>query len=80
MTLENARLFFMWCSIINYGILILWFAWFAFAHDSMKSLIEWGFRRPVEKLDSMMVLGITLYKMGLLLFNVVPWIALSLIK
>ncbi|MDA8403232.1 MAG: hypothetical protein M0Z56_03410 [Desulfobacteraceae bacterium] len=33
MTLESLRDVFMRCAIINYGVLLVWFLVFAFAHD-----------------------------------------------
>ena len=35
MTLESALDFLLWCLVINYGILLLWFLAFWFGHDWM---------------------------------------------
>jgi Family of unknown function (DUF6868) len=78
MTLEMARSFFLWCTVINYGLLIVWALLFIFAHD-------WWFRRgkwirlSIEQFDLLNVAGITLYKMGIFLFNLVPCIVLYII-
>ena len=78
MTFELIRNFFMWCAIINYIILILWFGWFVCAYDSMKRLTEIGFRRKFENFDALNYAGITIYKVGIILFNIVPWVALTI--
>lgn len=33
MTIELSRNFLLWCTVINYGILLVWFLVFVFAHD-----------------------------------------------
>lgn len=80
MNIETARKFLMWCSIVNYGILILWLAWFSLAYESMTKLTELFLRRKIEHLDTLNYAGIGLYKIGIILFNLVPWIVLSLCR
>lgn len=80
MTAEMIRNFLMWCAIINYAILILWVGWFVVAHDSMKSLNDAVIRRKIENFDSIHYAGIAIYKIGILLFNIVPWIALIIVR
>ena len=33
MNIEIVRRFFLWCTIINDGILLVWFLFFMLAHD-----------------------------------------------
>jgi hypothetical protein len=35
MTNESIRHFLLWCTVINYGILVVWFLVFVFAHEAM---------------------------------------------
>jgi hypothetical protein len=79
MTLEIARSFFLWCSIINYVLLLVWALPLMFWRDGVYRL--WGrwFRLSLEQFDMLNIAGITLYKMGVILFNVVPCIALYLV-
>jgi hypothetical protein len=74
-----ARSFFLWCTIINYGLLLLWGLLFLFARDALFRL--WGkwVRVSVEQFDLLNVAGITLYKMGVFMFNLVPCIVLYII-
>jgi hypothetical protein len=80
MNVELARSFFMWCSIINYGLLIMWCALFVFAHDSYKNFNEIMLRRKIEHFDTLHYAGIGLFKLGIILFNLVPWIVLTFIR
>ncbi len=75
-TIRNALL---WCSIINYAILIVWFLAFAFARDFLYRLHGKWFRLSKEHFDALHYAGIALYKIGILLFNLVPLIALWIV-
>jgi hypothetical protein len=80
MTLEMARSFFLWCTAINYAVLLVWAVLFLAAHDRMLRL--WGrwVRVSAEQFDLLNVAGISLYKLGIFLFNLVPCIALYIIR
>lgn len=80
MNTETARNFLMWCSIINYLLLILWAVLFVFAHDPYKRFNEIMLRRKIENFDTLHYTGIALYKLGIILFNIVPWIALVIVE
>jgi hypothetical protein len=79
MTLLTARSFFVWCAVINYGILLLWALLVSFWRDGMYRL--WGrwYRLSAEQFDVLNIAGISLYKIGIILFNLVPAIALYLV-
>jgi hypothetical protein len=79
MNLELILNFFMWCSIINYSLLLLWVILFIFAHDLMKKLNEFLFRRKLEYFDTLHYAGIGLYKIAIFLFNIIPLISLFII-
>lgn len=38
MTIEVVRHFLLWCTIIDYGVLLAWFLVFVFAHDWMQRI------------------------------------------
>jgi hypothetical protein len=69
-----------WCAGINYGILFIWFGVFVFAHDWMYRLHSRWFKLSVETFDAMHYGGLSVYKIGILLFNLVPLIALWLVR
>jgi hypothetical protein len=68
----------LWCVGINYGFLLIWFGAFAFAHDWMYRLHTHWFRLSVETFDAINYTGIAAYKIGIILFNLVPLVALYL--
>ncbi len=51
-----------------------------FAHDTMKHLNDAVIRRKTEHFDTLHYAGIGLYKIGIILFNIVPWIALTIMR
>jgi hypothetical protein len=72
------RDFFLWCTLINYGILLLWFMAFVFAREPIQSLHGRWFRLSAEQFDALHYGAMAVYKIGILLFNLVPWVVLSL--
>jgi hypothetical protein len=78
MTIETTRNVLLVSGIINYVILILWVLLFLFARD----FVHWFgrlFRVPAEPFDAMQYGGIVLYKLGILLFNLGPCLALYIV-
>lgn len=70
----------LWCTIINYAVLILWFGVFVVAHGWLLNLHGRLFHLSEERLSSIHYLGMAIYKIGILLFNLVPYIALSIVS
>jgi hypothetical protein len=79
MSIETARSFLLGCLGINYGILMLWFVAFTVAHDSIYRLHARWFRISVEQFDSAHYTAMAIYKIGVLLLNLVPYLALRMI-
>ena len=80
MSIETLRDALLWCAVINYGVLIVWFLFFIFAHDRLHRLHGKLFRLSVEQFDALHYGGMTLYKVGILLFNLVPYVALRIVR
>jgi hypothetical protein len=78
MSIDVVRQFLLWCTVINYGILLLWAVLLLLPHGWLYWL--WGrwFRLAPEQFDAMNFAGLALYKLGILLFNLVPYIALRI--
>lgn len=70
--------FLLWSLAVNYGILLIWFFFFVFAHDWMKRLHGKWFRMNDSTFDAIHYGGMSIYKIGILLFNVAPLIALCI--
>ena len=71
--------FLLWCTIINYLILLLWFVVFSLAHDWMCSLHGRWFRLTQAQFDAVHYGGMAIYKIGILLLNLAPCIALNIV-
>lgn len=80
MTVETAQSFFGWCSLINVGLLICWFLFFWLTHDWMYRYHRRFARISVEAFDSIHYAGIAAFKIGILLLNLVPYLALAIIR
>ena len=77
MDIEMLRQTLLYCTIVNYAILMLWFFLFVCFHDGIHRLHGRWFRLTPERFDLVSYAGMALYKIGVLLFNLVPWLALT---
>jgi hypothetical protein len=68
----------IYCALINYAVLLVWFFAFATAHDSLYRLHAKLFVLSPERFDAIHYGAMAIYKLGILLFTVVPAIALYL--
>ena len=78
MSIEVVRRALLWCVIINYEILLIWFLFFILAHDWMYLLHSRWFHISVDQFDMLHYAGMAIFKIGILLFNVVPYLALRI--
>lgn len=74
--MKDISMFLLWCLALNYLILIIWFIVFVFAHDFIYRLHSRWFSVNVEKYDMVHLVGMSVYKLGIMLFNLVPVAAL----
>ena len=79
MSTGTAREFLLWCTVINYWVLVVWFVAFGLAHDWIYQLHARWFRLSLDQFDSMHYMGMAIYKIGILLFNLVPYVALLVV-
>ncbi|GAC1314105.1 MAG: hypothetical protein NVSMB14_14840 [Isosphaeraceae bacterium] len=80
MNIDTARSFFLWCSVINYSLLIVWALVATLGRGFAYGLANRIFRIKSEQVDLLNYTGITLYKTAIFLFNIVPCISLYIIK
>lgn len=78
MNLETLRTFFMWCSVINYAVLLVWFLAFISMHDWMFRFHGRWFRFTQDRFDTIHYAAMAAFKTGILLFNLVPFLALCI--
>ena len=68
-----------WSAVINIGLLLWWSLWILFAHDFIYRMHSKWFKIPVEKFDAIHYAGMAFYKITIIVFNVVPYLALRII-
>lgn len=79
MSIEAIRNFLLWCTVINYGVLLVWFLFFAFAHDWLQRLHGRWFHLSHDQFDALHYAGMAIFKIGILLFNLVPYVVLWIV-
>lgn len=79
MTLEMIRSMLAWCAVIDLGMLVLWFLLFTMAHDWLYRLHGKWFRMGREAFDAIHYKGMAFFKIGIVIFNLAPYLALRII-
>ncbi len=79
MTVETIRDVLAWCSVINFALLLLWFAGFLLARDWVYRVHGKWFTLSVEKFDAIHYAGMAFFKICILLFNLVPYLAFRIV-
>jgi hypothetical protein len=78
-TLYEIKDFLLWCTCLNYALLLVWAGAFVFAHDWMYRLHGRWFKLSVETFDGIHYGGLAIYKIGILLLTLMPLVALYVI-
>ncbi|MBX3281235.1 MAG: hypothetical protein KF756_02040 [Acidobacteria bacterium] len=79
MDLQKVRRFLGICTLLNYGILIVWFALFSLSYDWIFRVHTSWFAMSKENYNVVNYLAMAIYKMLVLVFNLVPYVALCII-
>lgn len=79
MDLEALTTFFMWCSVFNGGLLLLWTCCFLLLPDLVYRTQKRWFPLPRETFDVVMYVFVGVFKLLFLVFNLVPYLALLMI-
>jgi hypothetical protein len=79
MDLTTLRSFLFWCTLMNFAVIAVWALLSLLPHGWLHRL--WGrwFRMSAEQFDTVSFAGIMFYKILVLTFNLVPYIALVLV-
>ena len=78
MTIELLRTFFMWCTVLNVGLLTFWtVVWTAFPDLVYRIQKRW-FPLSREAYDTFMYGFLGFFKIVVIVFSLVPWLALVL--
>jgi len=72
--------FFMWCSILNMGLLMFSFLFLAMAGDFAYRIHGKWFPIPREKFNAALYTFLGMYKILIFVFNMMPYLALVIIS
>lgn len=78
MTIAVLREVLGWCTVINLALLYWWFFWIMLAPDWTYRLHHRWFGLTREQFDSIHYGGMAIFKLGIILFNLTPYLALLL--
>ncbi len=79
MTIELIMSVLGWCTLINFALLIWWFLFLVVAHEWTLGLHTKWFRISPEKFDVIHYSLMGVFKMGVIIFNLVPYLALRIV-
>ena len=78
MTAEIICEFLGWCSVINGGVLLLWWLSLTLAHDFIYRIHRQWFNLSMERFDAIHYALMGFFKLCIILFNIVPYVALRI--
>lgn len=79
MEMQTLTAFFMWCTILNV-VIYAWAAiWFIAAPDFIYRVQSRLVRLPRERFDVIIYAFLALHKVLIIVFAVVPWLALLIV-
>ncbi len=79
MSVEIIRDVLAWCAVINVGWLLIWWVSYMLVHDFIYRFHGKWFKLSAEKFDAIHYAGIGYFKIGIILFNIVPYLALRIV-
>ena len=77
--MTELKAFLLWCSVLNYAVMTIWAGVLFFSHDWLYALHNRWIKMSVETFNALHYGGLSIYKIGALLLNVVPLVALYII-
>jgi hypothetical protein len=78
--LKDFRRFLLYCTIINYGLLILWYVILILPHGWVLGLVSGNVKVSLEDFDKVNFLVMVFYKVAIIFFNLIPCIVLYLMR
>ena len=79
MSLELLRACFGWCTLIDLGILIIWFAAFAVARPAVFRVHSLWFDISEQRFNEIHYASMAYFKLTIFVFNLVPYLALRIL-
>ena len=78
MNLDAIKEFLLYSLAFNYSILLIWFGVYSLGHDWMYRLHSRWFNLSAQTFDALHYAGMTVYKIGIIMLNIAPLVALWL--
>ena len=75
---DSIKTFLFYSFVFNYALLMIWFCVFSFAHDWLYRLHNRCFHISHETFDTLHYASMAGYKIGIILLNIAPLVALWL--
>lgn len=79
-TLETLTRFFMWCTLLNGGLLLFWSIFVLFGQDWVYRVQRFWFPISRETFVVAFYGFLGLFKVLFIVFNLMPWLALLIIR
>lgn len=79
MSVYEVKVFLLASIAIHYAILLIWFGAFVFRHEWLLGLHRRWFDIPAQRFDAIHYGAMSVYKIGILLLNAVPLLALIVV-
>ena len=79
MAIQIVRKVLAWCAVMDIGLLVWWFTFFVLAHDWTYRLHSKWFNISVETFDTIHYAAMAFFKIGTLLFILIPYFALHIV-
>jgi len=79
MTINIIRDIFLWCAVINMGLFFISFVIFISAHNWIHRIHGKWYNISKEKFDAIYYSMMVFYKVSILFFNIVPYVALCIV-
>ena len=80
MDIDTIRAFFMWCTILNGGLLVLSFLVCTLARDWVYQMHSKWFSIPRDTFNVLLYSFMGLFKILFFVFNFIPYVALLIVK
>lgn len=80
MSIDTLQSFLGWSTVLNVGLLSLWFLFFWLGHELMYQFHGKLFRISVETFDGIHYAGLASYKVAICTLNLVPYLALIFVR
>lgn len=80
MNIEIVKSFFMWCSILNFSLLLYYCSLIFFARKFVIRRVQKFIKLPEEQISTIIFSALSFLKLVLITFFIMPYIALLIIS